>query len=439
MSTRLLVAFVVFLVANGVSSADDWPQWLGPKRDAIWRETEILDKFPEGGLKVRWRTPIAAGYSGPAVADGKVFITDRVLAPGAKDPTNQFVRGKDVAGSERVHCINEADGKLLWTHEYDCPYTVSYPLGPRTTPAVKDGRVYTLGSEGHLYCIDVATGKPVWSHELKKEYKTIAPLWGYSSHLLIDGNKVFSMVGGEGSAVVAFDKDTGKEIWRALTCKDIGYCPPMIFEAGGKRQLIAWHGEAVNGLDPETGKLFWSHPIATYQAMAISTPRKLGDELFLTAAMRTSVMLRFASDKADASVVWNNSKTNESMHAVFMTPVFEDGHIYGSTNAGELVCIKADTGERVWGTFEPNKQQKLNSGDIFLVKNGDRFFAFTEHGDLIIAKLSPQGYEEISRTHVLDPTSKAWNRPVLWSHPAFANRSIYLRNDKEIVCVSLAK
>ncbi len=436
---KVLGALVAASIACGTAFADDWPQWIGPQRDDVWRETGIVDRFPEGGPKVRWRAPVAAGYSGPAVADGKVFITDRVIAPGAKDPGNQFNRGKDVPSSERVHCINEADGKVLWTLEYDCPYTVSYPLGPRTTPAVKDGKVYTIGSEGHLYCIDIATGKEVWKHELKKEYKTNSPLWGYSSHLLIDGDKVFSMVGGEGSAVVAFDKNTGKEIWRALTCKDIGYCPPMIYELGGKRQLIIWHGESVNGLDPESGKLYWTHPIATYGAMAIATPRKVGNDLFVSAYPNVAQMLRFG-DKAEPELVWKKPRQQEGMHSCFGTPFIEDGYIYGCSQNGQIVCLNADTGERQWETYKPlNDAKNLASADTFIIKNGDRFFLFTENGDLIIAKLTPEKYEEVSRTHLLDPTSKAWNRPVIWSHPAFANRSIYARNDKELICVSLAK
>ena len=126
------------------------------------------------------------------------------------------------------------------------------------------------------------------------------------------------------------------------------------------------------------------------------------------------------------------------MYSVFSTPFFDEGYLYGCASDGELVCLKADTGDKVWGTLAPNNNQKARSGDTFLVKNGDRFFLFSEKGDLIIARLSPKGYEEVSRAHLLDPTSKAWGRDVLWSHPAFANRCVYARNDKELVCVSLA-
>src|SRR4051794_35045006 len=124
--------FVFGLAAAG-GRADDWPQWLGPQRDGVWRETGILDKFPPSGPKVRWRVPVGGGYSGPAVAGGRVYLTDRVLAPGAKNSADPFARNA-VAGSERVLCLDEKEGKELWQHEYPARYTVSYPAGPRATP-----------------------------------------------------------------------------------------------------------------------------------------------------------------------------------------------------------------------------------------------------------------------------------------------------------------
>jgi outer membrane protein assembly factor BamB len=430
--------FILFtLVAGAVARADDWPQWLGPQRDAVWRETGILEKFPEKGPLVRWRTPIAAGYTGPAVADGHVYVLDRVLAEGAKNPGNAFMRGK-IPGRERILCLSEADGKVLWKHEYDCIYTISYPLGPRTTPLIHDRKVYTLGAEGNLFCLETADGKVVWAHDLKSEYHTQAPMWGYSAHPLLDGQKLICMVGGKGSTVVAFDKDSGKEIWRSLESKNLGYCAPIIYEAGGKRQLIIWHGEAVNGLDPETGMVYWTVPFTSYQAMSISMPRKVGDYLFLTSTFGGSLMLRLGLEHPSAEIAWRGNVKKNSFDSVFATPFVEDGHVYGTSSDGELVCIKAETGERLWSTLEPNRGKKARCADIFLVKNGDRFFLATEKGDLIIAKLSPKGYEEISRTHLLDPTSAAFGREVIWSHPAFANRSVYARNDKEIVCFALA-
>src|SRR5262249_3661868 len=152
--------------------------------------------------------------------------------------------------------------KVIWKYEYDCTYKIAYPEGPRCTPVVHGGKVYTLGAMGDLLCLDADSGKVHWSKRFPDDYQAKPPLWGWASHPLVDGDKLFCLAGGEGRAVVAFHKDTGKELWKALSVEEIGYAPPIVIEAGGKRQLIAWHTEAVNALDPETGKLYWSekHP-----------------------------------------------------------------------------------------------------------------------------------------------------------------------------------
>ena len=443
---HITLAASLLLTANlGTANADDWPQWLGPQRDGVWRETGILEKFPDGGPKVLWRVPIGPGYTGPAVADGRIYVMDRQLSAGVKNHAEPFpMRPKgSIAGVERVLCLDTKDGKEIWKTEYDCPYTVSYPAGPRATPLVRDGKVFTLGTEGNLYCLNAADGKAIWSHDLKKEYKCEAPLWGFSAHPLLDGNKLITLAGGKGSAVVAFDKDTGKEIWRSLTAGDpgnkgeIGYCPPMIYQAGGVRQLIIWHSEAVCGLDPETGKEYWQHPIKVYMGMAIATPRVVDDQLFVTSYPANATALKLDHESPTMKVAWQG-KANKSMFSVFSTPFVKDGYAYGSSTGGKLVCLKWDTGEKIWESLQQTGGKAQPSAEFFLTQNGDRFFIANEKGDLIIAKLTPKGYEEISKTHLLEPLTTAMGRLVEWSHPAFADRKMYWRNDKELICVSLA-
>lgn len=434
---RIVLTALLTLAGGQAVFADDWPQWLGPRRDSIWRETGILNRFPDGGPKVLWRVAIHAGYSGPAVADGRVYVMERILAAGAKNHPEPFPSRppKGIPGIERVVCRRATDGKQLWQHEYDCSYTVSYPSGPRTTPTVRDGMVYTLGTEGNLFCLDAQTGKPAWSHDFKKEYGARTPLWGYASHPLVDGRQVICMVGGKDSAVVAFDRETGKELWRALSAKETGYAAPMIYDLGGKRQLIVWYGEAAAGLDPETGKLLWSQPVASYMGMAIATPRRWGDDVFLTAYPRTALMLH-PNGAPRPEVVWRGDR-DKGLYSVFSAPFIDDGVIYGTSNLGVLTAVKADSGERLWQSDKP-LGEKAGSAELFIVKNGDRFFLETEKGDMIIARLTPKGYEEVSRAHLLEPTTLAFGRKVVWSHPAYANRCAYLRNDKELLCVSLA-
>lgn len=433
--------FVTFLLTIPLL-ADDWPQWLGPQRNGVWRETGIIEKFPAGGPPIRWRTPIGGGYASPAVAGGRVYVTDRQLGKGSSNPADPFSRGR-VPGTERVLCLDEKDGRILWQHEYPCAYTVSYPAGPRTMPVVADGKVWTLGTEGHLFCLDAATGKPSWSRVFTQEFGIPTPVWGFAGHPLLDGQKLICLAGGTNSVAVAFDKDTGKELWRALGAKQPGYAPPMIYEAGGRRQLILWHTESANSLNPETGEVYWTIPFKSREGLSISTPRKLGDWLFFTAFYDGSLMLRLDATKPAATEVWRSLKSSErdtdNLHAIMCTPFLEDGYIYGVCSYGQLRCLKADTGERIWETFQATTSgQPVRWANAFLVKQGSRYFLFNEKGDLIIARLTPKGYEELSRAHLLEPTGTASGRNVLWSHPAFANRSCYVRNDKEIICISLA-
>jgi outer membrane protein assembly factor BamB len=440
-SFRLGLVCGLFLAAAEVF-ADDWPQWLGPKRDSVWRETGIVEKFPTNGPPIRWRAGIGGGYAGPVVANGRVYVADRQLAPGANNPADPFDRNA-IRGRERVLCLNEANGQVIWQHEYECPYTISYPAGPRVAPLVSGGKVYTLGAEGNLLCLEADKGKVLWSRAFKKDFGIKAPLWGFAGHPLLDGNRLICLVGGAGSTAVALDKDTGKELWRALTAEEPGYSSPVIYQAGGQRQLMLWHPEAANALDPQTGEVYWSVPFKSRTGMTLATPRKLGDSLFFTAFYSGSLMLRLDPAKPSATTVWHTLKGNEKdtthLNAVMCTPFLENGYIYGVCSYGQLRCLKMETGERVWETFQATTSgEPVRWANVFMVKHGGRFFLFNEKGDLIIAKLSPGGYQEISRAHLLEPTGATAGRSVLWSHPAFANRRVYARNDKEIICADLA-
>lgn len=436
----LICAFT--LLPSKTAQADDWPQWLGPNRDSVWRETGLVEKFPEGGPPVRWRSPIGGGYSGPIVAAGRVYVTDRQLPQGAANPADPFQRGS-INGGERVLCLDERDGKVLWKHEYDCTYTVSYPAGPRVAPLARDGRVYTLGVEGNLFCLDARDGRVIWSRDFKKDFGIKAPMWGFAGHPLLDGNRLICLVGGAGSTAVAFDKDTGKEIWRALSASEPGYSSPVMVEAGGKRQLILWHPEAANSLDPATGELLWSVPFASRTGLSVATPRAVGDWLFFTSFYNGSLMLRLDPARPAASEAWRTHQVSETktthLNAILCTPFLENGYLYGVCSYGQLRCLKAATGERVWETFKATTSGgPVRWANAFIVKNGSRFFLFNEQGELIIARLSPEGYEELSRARIIEPANRDPGRHVVWSHPAFANRHVYARNDKEIVCVDLA-
>ncbi|HJZ93827.1 MAG TPA: PQQ-binding-like beta-propeller repeat protein [Gemmataceae bacterium] len=434
----------ILLVAAAAARADDWPQWMGPTRDGQWKETGILEKFSAGGPKKLWSVEIGGGYAGPAVANGKVYVTDYQATEGGRGNNPNAATKRE--GKERVLCLDAATGKELWKHEYDCPYAVSYAAGPRCTPTVADGKVYALGTMGDLRVLDADKGTLLWSKDFKKDYKSKTPMWGFTGHPLVYKNLVICLVGGE-SLLVAFDKDTGKEAWKSLTPPgeaNPGYCPPTLIEAGGTKQLVIWHPKKIVSVNPDDGKKYWDVDLEAAFGMSIMGPRQAGDYLFAGGIGYACVVVKLATDRPAAEEVWRG-KRETGVYPVNSTPIIDDGVIYAVDQPGSLRAVKLETGERLWGTQKPvtGKDEKderpVNSGTAFLVKNGPRYFLFGETGHLIIAMLTPKGYEEIDRAKILDPTNDAFgSRPVVWSHPAFANKCVYARNDKEIVCYSLA-
>jgi len=424
-SSLIMGSLLAVLQGGGLSvSADDWPQWRGPLRDGVWRETGIADRFEGGQLPIRWRVAIKPGYAGPAVAEGRVFVTDRD-------------RDKH---TERVLCLDVGTGQLLWRHEYACTYGVSYDSGPRATPTVRDAKVYTLGAMGHLFCLDACDGRILWTKDCVKDYRAPVPVWGFASAPLVDGERLIALIGGaDTAAVVVFHKDTGREIWRSLSAREIGYCPPVIIEAGGTRQLIVWMPEELCSLDPHSGEVHWRQPFHCESGLSIATPITDGHRLFVSTFYNGPLMLRLAATRSAATVLWKGESDSEldteKVHCLMSTPWLKDGYLYAVGGYGALRCLDAETGARVWETYQPTGNDRW--WNAFLIPCGDRVFIANEQGELITARLSPKGYEELSRARLIEPTNRVRRRDVVWSHPAFANRHVFARNDKAIVCASL--
>lgn len=443
MSFKQFVLITVAILAIGVlcerrSTADDWPQWLGPTRDGVLHEVGLIETIPDRGLPIKWRITVNMGYSGPAVVGNRVYLTDYVRDAG--ETGNEPDVRRELSGTERILCLDADNGSVIWKHTYPCKYNISYPSGPRATPTVSGDNVFVLGAEGDLLCLERNKGNVVWSKNLKAEYKTSTPIWGFCAAPLVDRQKLICLVGGHGSVAVAFDKNTGKEIWKGLSAQEPGYCPPSIIEAGNTRQLIIWHTEELCSLDPETGKQYWSVELKPDYGMSIMIPQKHGDFLFASGIGNVGALLKLDPDKPSAKIVWRG-ENNTALYAANCTPLIDDnGILYGADcRGGQLRGVELQTGKRLWETFAATTGDRRGShGTTFLVRNGNRYFLFSEKGDLIMARLSAKGYDEIGRFHLIDPTGECFGRDVVWSHPAFANKCVYARNDKELVCASLA-
>jgi outer membrane protein assembly factor BamB len=429
-----LVAFIsAALVTTAPLAADEWPQWRGPTRDGVWRETGLVEKFDtdriaDGKLKRLWRAEIDAGYSGPTVADGRVFVTDRQVMP------------KQI---ERVHCFAADTGKPLWTFTYDCVYSgVSYVAGPRASVGIVGDRAYALGTMGHLHCLSTNDGTVIWKKDLAAEYKIRMPIWGIAAAPLVEGELVIVHIGGEKACIVAFDRTTGAERWLALDDR-ASYAAPIVVEQAAKRVVVCWTGDNVVGLNPADGSVYWSHPFKpTRMVIGIATPVVDGSRVFVSSFYDGSLMLDLARDDTKARQVWRrlgpNEQQTDSLHAIISTPYLTGDYVYGVDSYGELRCLDAKTGDRIWEDRTATPRERWST--IHMVQNGGTTWMFNEAGELVIARLSPKGFEAISRAKLLDPTrvQLARREGVCWSHPAFAYKHVFARNDKELVCVSLA-
>ncbi len=404
---RIGLVLLCFWVS--LASAEDWPQWRGSKRDGVWHEPGLPEKILAQRPARRWSHAIGGGYGGIAVAAGRVYLMDRQTKP------------REV---ERVLCLDAATGQQRWVHEYAVNYNkMDYGNGPRSTPTVLEGQVYTFGALGHLCCLDAATGKLVWSKDTVREFKGRVPTWGHACSPLVDGDRLIVQIGGENACLVAFDRRTGNTVWRALPDRP-GYSSPVLIEGAFGRQLVYWTAEHLNGLEPATGKLLWQAPHTTEYDVTISDPIWHEGVLLVSDYWTGSLAYQLDERGDKPKPLWQGKR----LSLLMSTPLVRNGHIYALDKDKGLKCIALKTGKVKWdGEFVTPRGRNPQAS---LVWAGETALIFNELGELIQARLTPEGYHEIDKAAILDNGT--------WAHPAYADGCIFARNDKEIVCVRLA-
>jgi outer membrane protein assembly factor BamB len=322
---------------------------------------------------------------------------------------------------------------------------VDYPAGPRATPTVHDGRVYFLGVHGRLACLEAATGKVIWERSLEKDYRCKAPMWGFSAHPLVFRDSLICLAGGEGSCVVALNLKTGAEKWKALTERETGYAPPTICESHGRPLLLQWTGGAIYGLDPSDGRELWRLPWEIKYGVSIAGPRQSGETVLLSSFWWGSKLLRLQPGDAAPEIVWETERESDTrtthLNSLMCTPVLRDGHFFGVCSYGQLRGLHWETGARRWENLEIiGGGKEVRWGTAFLTQIGgsDRFLCFTEKGELLILRLTPENCEVISRAAVIEPDCPdVKDRKVVWTHPAYAGRRAFVRNNSMIRCLDL--
>ncbi len=430
------LAFLVSATGAVSATAEDWPQWRGKNRDAVLSDTALVETLPDGSLPRRWSVPIGAGYSGPTVADGRVYVTDH----GTEG---------DEGGVERVLCFDADSGDPIWQHTYPSIYTVSYTAGPRASVTVHRGKALSVGAMGQFFCFDAATGDLLWEHDLAAEYisgedGSRMPIWGIAASPLVYDDLVIQIVAGRGdSCVVAFDLNSGQKRWQAID-ERAGYSAPILIRQGDQDVVVCWTGESVTGLDPKSGRLFWTIPMEPRNMpIGVATPVVSGDRLFVSSFYDGSMLIRIDLDRPAAEKLWhrvgNNERDTDALHCMISTPLLKGDHIYGVDSYGELRCLEMKTGDRVWENDTAVPRNRWAT--IHTIRHGDREILFNDQGELIFATLTPQGFAEHSRCKLIDPTRKQLRRRggggVCWAHPAIAGGHIFARNDNELVCASL--
>jgi outer membrane protein assembly factor BamB len=416
---RRLLAILLFAAACGnqqSAQAEDWPRWGGPRGDGTWQGPKLPDVWPAEKLRLTWTRQIGGGYGGVSVANGRVYVMDRQTAP------------HEV---ERVLCFDSRSGEPLWSHEYPVAYgKLDYGNGPRATPTVHDGRVYSVGAMGHLRCLEAVDGKLHWSKDCVAEFNAKIPMWGLAASAVVWKDLVFVHPGAENGCLMAFDRTSGKEIWRAST-DPAGYATPIIIESPSGPQLIGWTPEHILGLDPRSGKIHWSFPYEVLYGVSIATPIYRDGIVFITGYWAGSKGIRLGKRPEDAELVWEEDRY---LHGLMAQPLYREGYVYTIDKQHGLTCFELATGKKLWDDGNKMTPRGRNPhATLVWLGDGDRAIILNELGDLILARLNPRGYFEQSRTNIIGARE---NSPI-WAHPAYAGKCVYARSDSELVCVEL--
>lgn len=402
---RQTLAVLVVTVLVGA----DWPQFLGPQRNGVSTETGVLARWPASGLPLLWQREIGEGYASPVISAGKLILFHRV---GDLDTTE---------------CLDASTGKAVWRSTYSTSY--DDPLGkgngPRSTPVIASGRVYTLGPGGQLRCLALDTGKVVWSRDLSRTYQLRPNFFGIGSSPLIEGKRLLLNVGAEEAGIVAFDTETGKELWRS-TDQEASYSSPIAATVDGVRHVLLFTREGLVSLDPENGKVRFAKRWRSRMHASVNAASPVllgGDHLFLSACYNTgAVLLKVKKDGVEE--VWKN---DESLSCHFGTPVAVGEQLYGfhgrQEEGGQLRCIDWKTGKVRW------TQDGYGCGSLITV--GGKLIILGETGKLTLAEATPRAFTEISSVQALGRPCRA--------QLALADGLLFAHDGRKVVCLKVSK
>ncbi|MEW4562661.1 PQQ-binding-like beta-propeller repeat protein [Bremerella sp. JC770] len=431
------ICLLLAVVSPALLTAEDWPTFLGPRHNSTSNETGLQVPWPKEGPEIVWQTKLGTGYGIGSIADGKFF---------------QFDRHGDM---NRLDVLEVTTGHKLWRYEYPTEYedALGYNNGPRCSPVIDDDRVYIYGAEGELHCVSIQSHEAIWNRNLSEEFNVVPNFFGVGSTPVIFEDKLLVMVGGSpdefkglgpyqidrvtgnGSAIVAVDKKTGKTIYK-ISDELASYASLTLAEIDGRPWCFAFLRGGLLGFDPRDGTIDFHYPwrAKKLESVNASTPVVVGDEVFISECYAMgSTLLKVKPGGYE--VVWKDElrSRDHAMETHWNTAVYKDGYLYASSgrhsHQAELRCIEWKTGKVVWA--EPS----LTRSSLLLVE--DYLVCLSEYGALRLLKANPEKYEVISEISLEDEDGNALIKPPAWSAPILSNGKLFVRGDNRLVCLQV--
>lgn len=423
LTTSILAAC---LAATLPAAAADWPQWRGPGRDGQSPETGLLRSWPEGGPPLAWQTDgLGGGFSSLAVAGERIYTMG------------------DLGDAQYAIALSRTDGSPLWKTRVGPAWDDKY-LGPRSTPTVDGDRVYVLTTEGVLVCLGAEDGKKRWSRDLPGEFggsmmKAQGTYeWKFSESPLVDGDRVVVTPGAKDAALVALDKATGEEVWRAAipTLGDrgadgAGYSSIVVSRGAGTRQYVQLLGRGVVGIASETGKFLWGYNRIANDVANIPTPIVEGDHVFVSTGYGTgAALLRLKPVEGGVEaeeVYFLEADTMQNHHGGM---ILHDGTVYTGTghNKGFPLAVDFRTGKVAWGPVRNDGQ-----GSAAIGYADDRLYLRYQNGLMVLVEATPEAYREHGTFAIPDVEHPSW------SHPVIAGGRLYLREQDNLYVYDVAR
>jgi outer membrane protein assembly factor BamB len=420
---RILTA-TALLIALSLSplAAADWPQWRGPNRDGRSPDSGLLQSWPASGPPLAWRIAgLGGGYSSVAVAAGRVYTLG------------------DQEDGQYAIALNESDGSQVWKKKIGPSWEHEY-LGPRSTPTVDGDHLYIMNTEGDVICMEAATGNEVWRRSLPEEYGSHlmqamgSTDWKYAESPLVDGDRVIVTPGITDAAMVALNKKTGEEIWKARIGRlgsqgayGAGYSSVVISNATGVKHYVQFIGRGVIGIEAETGKFLWGYNKVANDIANIATPLVAGDYVFASSGYNTgSALIKLSPGEEGRlnaeEVYFLPPETFQNHHGGLL---LHDGYVYTGTghNKGFPIAVRMQDGEVAWG---PERNKGQNSAAITYA-DGRIYFRY-QNGLMILVEATPEGYREHGSFEIPDVRKESW------SHPVIAGGKLYLREQDNLFC-----